>query len=122
MSEFNFVLLYVADPLKSAAFYSALLGKPIVEQSPTFAMVPLREGVMLGLWIRSGVVPKADAATGGSEVAFAAASDDDVRATFEQWQRHGAKIVQEPAKLDFGFAFTATDPDGHRLRVFCPAG
>jgi hypothetical protein len=33
----------------------------------------------------------------------------------------GLRIIQEPVKMDFGFTFTAADPDGHRLRVFAPA-
>jgi hypothetical protein len=28
--------------------------------------------------------------------------------------------VQSPIAMDFGFTFTAVDPDGHRLRVFAP--
>ena len=50
MPNFSFVLLYVENPPASAGFYADLLGRPIVETSPTFAMLPLTEGVMLGLW------------------------------------------------------------------------
>ena len=52
MPKFNFVLLYVEDPPSSAAFYADLLGTPPVETSPTFAMLPLGEEVMLGPWSR----------------------------------------------------------------------
>jgi catechol 2,3-dioxygenase-like lactoylglutathione lyase family enzyme len=38
MPDFNFLVLYVDDPARSAAFYADLLAAPIVEQSPTFAM------------------------------------------------------------------------------------
>jgi hypothetical protein len=58
MPDFNFLVLYVDDPARSAASYADLLAAPIVEQSPTFAMLPLRDGVMLGLWSRHGVEPK----------------------------------------------------------------
>ena len=80
MPDFNFVLLYVDNPPKSAAFYSELLGRPPVENSPTFAMLPLREGVMLGLWSRHTVEPTATP-TGGSEIAFTVADAGEVRAT-----------------------------------------
>ena len=30
--------------------------------------------------------------------------------------------LQAPTRMDFGLTFTASDPDGHRLRVFSPAG
>ncbi len=46
----NFIILYVQDPPASADFYSVLLGRPVVERAPTFAMLPLCQGVMLGLW------------------------------------------------------------------------
>jgi hypothetical protein len=62
MPDFSFLLLYVDDPAPSAAFYADLLAVPIVEQSPTFAMLPLRDGVMLGLWSRHTVVPRSAAA------------------------------------------------------------
>ena len=59
MPNFSFVLLYVENPPASAGFYADLLGRPIVDSSPTFAMLPLREGVMLGLWSRKAVEPAA---------------------------------------------------------------
>ena len=55
MPEFSFVLLYVEDPPASAEFYSRLLGHAPLETAPTFAMLPLRDGVMLGLWSRATV-------------------------------------------------------------------
>jgi catechol 2,3-dioxygenase-like lactoylglutathione lyase family enzyme len=123
MPDFNFLLLYVDDPAPSAAFYADLLGTPIVEQSPTFAMLPLRDGVMLGLWSRHTVEPKSAApgvgeATG--EVAFAVADAAAVEAMHADWVRRGLKIAQAPARMDFGTTFVAVDPDGHRLRVFAP--
>ena len=119
MPEFSFILLPVADPTASAAFYERLLGRTAVEASPTFAMLPLREGVMLGLWQRDGVEPAPAAAPGGSEVAFIAA---DVDATHADWAAKGTAILQPPTDMDFGRTFTAADPDGHRLRVFRPGG
>jgi len=37
------------------------------------------------------------------------------------WTKRGLAIAQEPTKMNFGFTFTALDPDGHRLRVYAPA-
>jgi catechol 2,3-dioxygenase-like lactoylglutathione lyase family enzyme len=124
MPDFNFLLLHVDDPAPSAAFYADLLGAPIVEQSPTFAMLPLRDGVMLGLWSRHSVEPKSAAAAGvrevASEVAFAVADAATVEAMHADWKRRGLKIAQVPTRMDFGTTFVALDPDGHRLRVFAP--
>jgi catechol 2,3-dioxygenase-like lactoylglutathione lyase family enzyme len=121
MPDFSFVLLYVEHPPACAAFYADLLGRPPVETSPTFAMLPLSSGVMLGLWSRHTVEPAPSAASGGSEIAFTDADADAVRATHADWSRRGLKIAQAPTQMDFGHTFGALDPDGHRLRVFAPA-
>ena len=121
MPSFSFVLLYVENPPASAAFYADLLGRPAIETSPTFAMLPLSDGVMLGLWSRKTVEPAAVAPAGGSEVAFTVDNAAAVKATFTDWKRRGLNIIQEPVQMDFGYTFVAADPDGHRLRVFVPA-
>jgi catechol 2,3-dioxygenase-like lactoylglutathione lyase family enzyme len=120
MPDFNFLVLHVDDAAPSAAFYADLLAAPIVEQSPTFAMLPLRDGVMLGLWSRHAVEPKSASAAGASEVAFAVADAQTVEAMHADWKRRGLKIAQVPTRMDFGKTFVAVDPDGHRLRVFAP--
>jgi predicted enzyme related to lactoylglutathione lyase len=117
MPNFSFVLLYVENPPASAGFYADLLGRPL----PTFAMLPLTEGVMLGLWSRKTVEPAASAQAGASEVAFTVETAAAVEATFADWKKRGLNILQEPVQMDFGTTFVATDPDGHRLRVFVPA-
>ena len=121
MSNFSFVVLYVENPQVSAAFYADLLGRPVIDSSPGFAMLPLSDSVMLGLWLRKAVEPAADAPAGGSEVAFTVADAAAVKATCADWKKRGLKIIQEPVQMDFGHTFTAADPDGHRLRVFVPA-
>lgn len=118
MQHPNFFILYVNDPLASAAFYAQLLGRPAVEAAPTFAMFALESGVMLGLWSRHTVEPAASAGGGGSEVAIALDSVDEVNVTHQRWQALGLPVIQAPTQMDFGYTFVATDPDGHRLRVF----
>lgn len=120
MCTFSFVLQYVRDPSVSAAFYAQLLDAPVIEQSPTFAMLPLRDGVMLGLWQRDGVEPKATASAGAGEIAFTVANKAAVDAAHATWSRRGLTIVQSPTAMEFGYTFVALDPDGHRVRVFVP--
>lgn len=120
MTDASFVILYVADPTKSAAFYSGLLERQPAEQSPTFAMIEMAPGVMLGLWKRDGVEPAATA-PGGAEVAFPVADAQAVAAIHIDWKKRGIAIAQKPTRMDFGDTFVALDPDGHRLRVFAPA-
>lgn len=121
MFDANFILLYVDSPAASARFYAGLLGAEPIEASPTFAMFALPSGAMLGLWSRHTVEPAAAAAGGGSEIATVVRSSAEVDATCADWQGRGLTILQQPTDLDFGRTFVALDPDGHRLRVFCPA-
>jgi catechol 2,3-dioxygenase-like lactoylglutathione lyase family enzyme len=120
MPNFSFVLLYVENPPASAAFYAELLGRPVIDSSPTFAMLPLTDGVMLGLWSRRTVEPAAAARAGAGEIAFTVEDAAAVNATFADWKQRGLTILQEPVQMDFGHTFVAADPDGHRLRVFVP--
>ena len=120
MPDFSFLLLHVENPAASAKFYNELLGIPIIEQSPTFAMLPLRDGVMLGLWSRATVQPMSIGQPGSSEVAFTVADIAAVKETYTAWQTRGLIIAQAPTRMDFGTTFVALDPDGHRLRVLAP--
>ena len=120
MSNFSFVLLYVDNPPASASFYADLLDTKPVETSSTFAMLPLKADVMLGLWQRRNVEPVASA-PGGGEIAFTVADQAAVESTHADWKQRGLPIAQPPTAMDFGHTFVALDPDGHRLRVFAPA-
>jgi catechol 2,3-dioxygenase-like lactoylglutathione lyase family enzyme len=117
----NFTILYVDSPEKSGAFYASLLGCEPVEASPTFVLFALETGLMLGLWSRHTVEPIAALGGGGGEIAFALGEPGEVDALHEAWADKGLIIVQKPTDMDFGRAFMALDPDGHRLRVFAPA-
>ncbi len=120
MRDPDFVILYVENPPASARFYAALLGKQPVESSPTFAMLALDSGVMLGLWSRHTVEPAAAEGAACGELAFTVADRKAVGATHADWSKRGLRIAQAPVDLDFGHTFVALDPDGHRLRVFAP--
>ena len=124
MLDPNFIILYVDDPRASARFYGDLLSLRTLEESPTFAMLALRPGVMLGLWSRHTVEPAAAAGGGGTEIAFAlepGPGSGAVDAVYADWVKRGLAIAQHPVDLDFGRTFVALDPDRHRLRVFVPA-
>ena len=121
MKDINFIILYVESPKTSEAFYADILGRPAADSSPTFVMFAMTSGVMLGLWKRDGVAPAASA-PGGAEIAFAVPNAEAVDAQCADWRGRGLPIVQSPTDMDFGRTFVALDPDGHRLRVFAPAG
>ncbi|MBI3285165.1 MAG: extradiol dioxygenase [Burkholderiales bacterium] len=119
MSHPNFVILYVANPLASAAFYQNLLAKAPLEASPGFALFALDSGLMLGLWLRQEVLPQAGpVAASNGELVFALDDQQQVQTRHVDWQQRGLPILQAPQQMDFGYTFVAADPDGHRLRVY----
>jgi catechol 2,3-dioxygenase-like lactoylglutathione lyase family enzyme len=114
----SFTILYVDDPLASARFYAGVLGDEPIETSPNFALFQLENGLMFGLWSRHTVEPAAAAGGGGGEIGFAVDDEAAVDRVHADWSGRGLIILQAPTTMDFGRAFTAQDPDGHRLRVF----
>ena len=121
MSDVTFILLYVEDVARSAAFWSKALEKPVPEASANFALLPAAPGLMLGLWRRDHVAPAAAGGAGAGEVAVTLADDAGVEAAHARWAAQGARIAQAPTRMDFGYTCVALDPDGHRLRAFRPA-
>ncbi len=119
MRTLNYILLAVANPARSASFYSELLGIQPVENSPTFVLYVLSNGIKLGLWIKGEIEPAPHPA-GGIEICFSEDNYEAVHGNFDDW-KNKARIIQQPTEMDFGFTFVAEDPDGHRLRVFAPA-
>ena len=115
------LLQYVRDVAASASFYSGILGKPPVEQSPGFALFLLDDGAALGLWQRDDVQPPVSAQAGAAELAMVVANPDAVQQMHDAWRALGVQIVQAPVTLEFGHTFVGIDPDGHRLRVYSRA-
>jgi catechol 2,3-dioxygenase-like lactoylglutathione lyase family enzyme len=121
MPDPNFVILYVADPRRSVAFWSEILGHPPIEVADTFAMLAMTDGVMLGLWSHQTLAPAASAGPGGSELAITVATPAAVDETHAAWAAKGVPVLLPPTDLDFGRSFVVADPDGHRLRVMALA-
>lgn len=117
MMNFNFVLLHVANPVASAGFYSDLLGKPVIDSTPGFAMLPLSEAVVLGLWLAGDADPSGAGKPGASEISFDVADVPTLTKLYADWAAKGLTILVEPVEKPFGHTFVAADPDGHRVRV-----
>jgi catechol 2,3-dioxygenase-like lactoylglutathione lyase family enzyme len=116
----NLMLLYVKDPVKSAAFYTDLLGHKPVVSFPTYVGFALDGGVMLGLWSTQTVKPPGSEAGNRTELAFTVKDTTAVEALHADWKARGLTIAQDITTLVFGRTFVALDPDGHRLRVCTP--
>lgn len=114
-------ILYVKSPASSAEFYADLFSFPAIEVSPSFALLQISPGIMLGLWARQAVEPAAGASGVEGELAFSVVGNAEVDCLYADWSRRGLPMAQTPMALDFGYSFVALDPDGHRLRVFAPS-
>lgn len=112
--KLGYVLLFVESPIKSAEFYSRLFNLKPIDQSPTFVLFALADGVKLGLWSRHTVEPTVKAQPGCAEICF---SHENVDELFNQWGMQGVVMIQKPTDMDFGRTFVALDPDGHRIRI-----
>lgn len=112
----HLTILYVASVPASTAFYESVLGVSPVESSPGFAMFPLSEGSMLGLWERDAVKPSVEGPSAGFELAFEHADLAGLQSFRDTCWNSGAKVIQDIVEVDFGTTFAVTDPDGHRLR------
>jgi catechol 2,3-dioxygenase-like lactoylglutathione lyase family enzyme len=117
MPDVSTIILYVRDPLISVQFFSALLGRPPIESSANFAMLPMATNVMLGLWACHDVTPAPTSPYGSGELAIVVADREAVLAAHSEWVGLGIPIIQKPVMMDFGFTYTGLDPDGNRLRV-----
>ena len=113
-------ILYVDNAAASADFYEKLFGITATERADTFSLFRLPTGLVLGLWSRAGVEPKAHLTGGGCELAIRAPDAGAVDATYERWSRLGIPVLQAPVDAEFGRTITVSDPDGHRIRVFNP--
>ncbi|WP_275785203.1 VOC family protein [Pararhizobium gei] len=118
----DYILLAVDNPAESANFYQLVFGATPLELSPGFALFEMNETTKLGLWARKNIEPKVIVDAGGSEIAISVEGRESVDSLHSEWIRKGVTILQEPVAMDFGYTFTGSDPDGHRLRVFTPDG
>ena len=121
MFDSNFIILYVEDPSRSVEFYSAILGKAPLENSPSFAMFVLDSGMKFGLWLKQDVQPEVRVSGVSGEIVFTLSDKVDVSRTYSDWKGRGLTVIQEPVTMAFGYTFVALDPDGNRLRAFSPA-
>lgn len=111
----GFTLLFVQSPQKSSLFYQEIFNLKPIEESPTFVMFALKNGVMFGLWSKYTAEPRVDAPAGALEIGFPAENVDEL---YEQVGKKHVTVAQKPTNMDFGRTFVILDPDGHRIRVY----
>lgn len=116
----NLVLLYVADPARSADFYEKLFEQAPAAKFPTYAAFAFPGGLQLGLWSTQAKNFVSGGSGHRSEIAFMLDDEEQVRQLHAAWEKRGVTIEQAPHQAVFGLTFVATDPDGHRIRVCLP--
>ena len=84
-------------------------------------MFAFESGAKLALWSSATVEPAATQSGGAMELAFSLPDETSVDKGLAEWQAHGLTIIQQPTRMEFGYTCMALDPDGHRLRLYCPA-
>lgn len=116
----SFILLFVTNPLKSSLFYQRLFHLKPIEESPTFSLFALPNGIMLGLWSKFTARPPVHVEAGGAEICFSEDSEEKVDALHAEWLQQGISMALNPMAMDgMKRTFVALDPDGHRIRVLC---
>lgn len=116
----NFPIFYVDDVPASVNFYRPLFERDPVEQQDSFALFVSETGNKFGLWAWPDVEPKVEKVTAGNmEIALEVSNLITLQIHYRKWIELGVEMIQDIRVMDFGTSFTALDPDGHRLRVFC---
>jgi len=81
-------------------------------------MIKFDNSWQLGLWAKHSVEPSCNKITGAIEVATMLETSQAVDDLYKKLVQQKVEIIQQPTQLDFGYAFTIEDPDGHRLRFY----
>lgn len=112
----NMFLLNVSDIDRAKEFYESLFELEIAFSAPGFAAYPIAPEVLLALqadWKSppDGFSPNAEL------VMNVTATNEEIDALFAKWIGKGAREVDAPHMLPFGYTFVVADPDGNLIRV-----
>jgi predicted enzyme related to lactoylglutathione lyase len=112
-----YVMLGVTDVARSTAFYEQTLGRPV--RFKTDALVFIDAGpITIGL--NKGLADRHQPVAGAMELVFAV---ENVKGSFRELAAKGVSFVAEPRQAtETEWVATFTDPDGHYLTLFGPAG
>lgn len=116
MLNANLVVFYVQNLSRSINFYTDITGHQPDEMSPNFAVIDLKSGLKLGLWINNLENQPINYEGCTSELIFEV-EQQQVEELHHSWKQKNITILQPPTQMDFGYNFIALDPDHHRIRV-----
>ncbi len=112
------MLIYVADPAASTAFYRSLFDREPVEASPNFAAFDL-DGFTLALWARDKVEPAADRAGSSAELVLIVdqAGAVDRRAAPRSARHPQDALPNKPVVPSAALCSIAPDAPAHNLHI-----
>ena len=116
----NLLIIYVTDPLKSAAFYEKIFERKSVTAFPTYVAFAFENGLSVALWSLTAKDFVSSGSGNRSELAFMVPDALEVERLHSLWSGVGVHIEQGLFEAVFGLTFVALDPDGHRIRVCIP--
>ena len=112
----NMFLVNVSDVARAQRFYESLFEIEAAFQVPTFAAYPIADGIMLAL--QADWTPAPAGTRPNSELVMnETASTEEIDTLFNEWVGKGAREVDAPHQMPFGYTFVLADPDGNLLRV-----
>jgi len=122
MPKANLQLVYVADILRSTAFYKEIFKSEPIFSSPRYVAfsVDASGEALFAIWTGGDIPDKT--APRFCEIGIMLSSNQEVDLLFNEWRdKTDIIIIKEPHDEAFGRTFLIKDPDGHVIRV-CPRG
>ena len=109
--------LFVRDVAQSTIFYTSLLGFQLQSgiSREGFAIGLLESGPSIALCSLDQLPADLRAEPGGIEIQF---ETDDIQRAWQIWKAKNVDGLTEVFDMGAGLAFSAKDPDGHRLAVY----
>ncbi len=108
--------LFVRDVAQSTKFYTSVLGFQLQPEysHEGFAVGHLESGPSIALCSLDQLPSDLPAAPGGVEIQFEV---EDIQRAWHDWKAKNVDGLTEIFDMGAGLAFSAKDPDGHRLAV-----
>jgi predicted enzyme related to lactoylglutathione lyase len=113
MVKFDHMTLFVADPTRSADFYTRSFGFEIEMQPEGGAMIAIRDDADFTIFL----VRDAERARGCGAVVLTL-QVDAVEAKHAELVAAGVAFVNAPQKLFWGYGAELFDPDGYLLNLW----
>ncbi|MFD2176515.1 VOC family protein [Veronia pacifica] len=119
MLELDSLVLYVSNLSTSVLFYRNILACEEQALSPTFVSFPISPSFNIELKeIENGDERRILTL---SELSLKVSDVASLKRMLKRWLAAGGELTQPITQAVYGSTFVIADPDGHRIRLWCPA-